>query len=65
MPDTFDCQVRFFDEAEDSYWDVTIAIGEEIRPNDDDIFFYARDYPESVIRDMYSKSNSPEEWYIL
>jgi len=64
---TFDCQIRFYDEHEESYWDVSIAMQdvEEDDPEDPHIFFAVPGKTESEIREMYSKSNSNEEWYIL
>jgi hypothetical protein len=64
---TFDCQIRFYDEHEESYWDVSIAMQdvEEDDPEDPHIFFAVPGKTESEIREMYSKANSNEEWYIL
>lgn len=32
---------------------------------DEHVFYYAGDYPEEYIRDIFSRENSHEEWYIV
>jgi hypothetical protein len=67
-PKGFGCTVRWKDLPDGAASDVFIAQSLDCPAEDDDngnVFYWAGDYPESVIRKRYSLAESSEDWYIV
>lgn len=62
----FYAMLRWRSDEEDDVSPIEVFIAQTHDDlGDEHVFYYAGDYPEEYIRDIYSRENSHEEWYIV
>lgn len=62
----FYAMLRWRSDEEDDVSPIEVFIAQTHDDlGDEHVFYYAGDYPEEYIRDIFSRENSHEEWYIV